>query len=105
MQKKRRGGGGGGITKTRGGGVKKEAGGAWKKGKKWAEKAPIDSTFEEPRLIYNGQRCGGIRHQYHADARPRGQLSCWTKATGVYTTIPHVARVYAARVAHGSLRS
>lgn len=75
------------------------------KRQKMGRKGPDRSTFEEPRLIYNGQRCGGIRHQYHADARPRGQLSCWTKATGVYTTIPHVARVYAARVAHGSLRS
>lgn len=75
------------------------------KRQKMGRKGPDRSTFEEPRLIYNGQRCGGIRHQYHADARPRGQLSCWTKATGVYTAIPHVARVYAARVAHGSLRS
>lgn len=51
---------------------------------------------EESRLIYNGRRCGGIRHQYHTDTRPRGQLSWWTKATGVYAAIPHVSR-YAAR--------
>lgn len=49
--------------------------------------------MEGHRLIYNSRRCGGARHQYHADTRPRGQLSCWTKATGVYIGYPTLARV------------